>query len=100
MRECIFHFKVIRGNSTKELRALIMLKEDKAPTITDFIEAFKQIGYNVRLENEQELIFAPAGGEDYKLDVTRIEIKGEDGEKEQHDGELKSIVENLIRTKW
>ncbi|MBH5319214.1 hypothetical protein I6N90_15530 [Paenibacillus sp. GSMTC-2017] len=98
MRECIFHFKVIRGNKTETLRALIMLDSNKTPTITDFIEAFEQLGYHVRLENEHELIFAPKGGkEDYKLDVTRIEIKGETDEQSQHDGELKALVEHLVR---
>lgn len=100
MRECIFHFKVIRGSSSKILRALIMLDREKQPTISDFTNAFLQLGYRVKLENERELIFAPTNGEDYKLDVTRIEIKGEDNEQMQHDGELKAIVEHLVRTTW
>ncbi|MHA7965691.1 hypothetical protein ACX93W_16325 [Paenibacillus sp. CAU 1782] len=98
MRECIFHFKVIRGDKSKLLRALIMLEPNKRPTITDFIAAFKQLGYNVTLEDERELIFAPLGGEDYKLDITKIEIKGEDNGEGYHDGELKSILDHLIKT--
>lgn len=98
MRECIFHFKVIRGDKSKLLRALIMLEPNKRPTITDFIAAFGQLGYNVRLEDEHELIFTPVGGEDYKLDITKIEIKGENNEAAYHDGELKSILEHLIKT--
>lgn len=100
MRECIFHFKVIRGMDSKLLRALIMLPADRAPVINDFIEAFSQLGYRVKLENERELIFAPIGGEDFKLDVTRIEIKGEDDIRMQHDGELKAILEHLVSGGW
>ncbi|MFD0590740.1 hypothetical protein ACFQZE_22375 [Paenibacillus sp. GCM10027627] len=100
MKECIFHFKVIRADETKELRALIMLPEKKSPDISDFISAFSQLGYKVKLENERELIFAPATGGDYKLDVTKIEIKGEDNERAQHDGELKAILEHLSKGSW
>ncbi|MCU6709806.1 hypothetical protein M6D81_14015 [Paenibacillus sp. J5C_2022] len=101
MRECIVHFKLIRGASSKMLRALIMLPKDKQPEISDFISAFAQLGYQVVLENERELIFAPsAAGETYKLDITSIEVKGETEEATEHDGELRAILEHLVRRGW
>jgi hypothetical protein len=99
LRECIFHFKFIDGAHTKMLRALIFLPDDRQPSIKDFIAAFAQLGYNVQLEDAQELIFAPTSNkETYKLDITKIEMKGE--EKAQHDGELRSIIEQLRGGRW
>lgn len=99
LKECIFHFKFIDGQNTKMLRALIFLPDDRQPSIKDFIAAFAQLGYNVQLEDEQELIFAPTNhNETYKLDVTKIEIKGE--EKAFHDGDLRAIIEQLRGGKW
>ncbi len=100
LRECIFHFKYIEDNQTKMLRALIFLPDDRKPNIKDFIAAFAQLGYQVQLENEAELIFAPTNTkETYKLDITKIEIEGEE-EKAEHDGELRAIIENLRGKAW
>lgn len=100
LKECIFHFKYIENKQTKMLRALIFLPDDRQPNIKDFIAAFAQLGYNVRLENEVELIFAPTNtNETYKLDITKIEIEGEE-EAAQHDGNLKAIIENLRGGAW
>lgn len=100
LRECIFHFKFIDGSQTKMLRALIFLPDDRQPSIKDFIAAFAQLGYNVQLEDAQELIFAPTNSkETYKLDITKIEMKGNE-EKAYHDGELRSIIEQLRGGRW
>jgi len=99
LRECIFHFKFIDDTETKMLRALIFLPDDRQPSIKDFIAAFAQLGYNVKLVDEQDLIFAPTNNKDtYKLDITKIEMKGD--EKAQHDGELRSIIEQLRGGRW
>ncbi|GIP15665.1 hypothetical protein J40TS1_13070 [Paenibacillus montaniterrae] len=100
LRECIFHFKFIDGPQTKMLRALIFLPDDRQPSIKDFIAAFAQLGYHVKLVDEQELIFAPTNSkETYKLDITKIEYKGGE-EKAQHDGDLKAIIEQLRGGRW
>lgn len=100
LRECIFHFKFIDGSQTKMLRALIFLPDDRQPSIKDFIAAFAQLGYNVQLEDAQELIFSPTSSkETYKLDITKIEMKGDEG-KAYHDGELRSIIEQLRGGRW
>ena len=91
LRECIFHFKLIDGNNTKDLRALLFVPDDRPPSIKDFIAAFAQIGYNVELENEKELIFAPKNRkESYKLDITKIELRAAVKES-------RSTMENLGR---
>ena len=101
MRECIFHFKLIRDNHTELLRALIILGPGKQPQLQDFLTAFKGMGYNVTLENERELIFASVNPKDpYKLDVTKLEIKGEGEDKAAQDAELRAILENLIKPSW
>lgn len=100
LRECIFHFKFIDETGVKMLRALIFLPDDRQPSIKDFIAAFAQLGYNVKLENEQDLIFAPVSAkETYKLDITKIEMKGGE-DLPQHDGELRSILEHLRGGRW
>lgn len=101
MRECLFHFKLMQGGKSKDLRALTMVPEEKQPDISDFIRAFHTLGYDVALENERELIFhSLAGTEPYKLDITKIELKGEHHEMPEHDGELRAILEHLVRNKW
>ena len=101
MKECIFHFKYMKDNETKLLRGLIFLDDDKKPEITDFIESFRIMGYKVELENERELIFHSTDSADsFKLDVTKIEIKGEKREQGAHDGELRAILDHLIKRSW
>jgi hypothetical protein len=101
MKECIFHFQLIKGAKSKDLRALILLSADKKPGITDFIHAFRELGYTVELENERKLIFhSLTGKEPYKLDITKIEIAGEQEETPVHDGELSTILENVIHHDW
>ncbi len=101
MRECIFHFKLIRGSHTEMLRGLIILGASEKPTIQDFIDAFARMGYKVALEDEKELIFASLDTRDpYKLDITKLEIKGETEDKAATDAELRAILENLIKPSW
>jgi len=79
----------------------LLLPPDREPAVSDFIGMFGELGYRVRLENERELIFGPADGEDdYKLDITRVEIKGETEEKTVHDGDLRAIMEHLVKSGW
>ncbi|MCR2803912.1 hypothetical protein [Paenibacillus soyae] len=98
MRECLFHFKVIEGGSSKEYRALTMIPDGKHPEISDFMRSFEGLGYKVKLENERELIFHSLdSGDPYKIDITKIELKGEEQDDIAHDGELRAILSHLIR---
>lgn len=98
MRECLFYFKLISAEGSKEYRTLTMVPDGKTPVIADFIRSFEQLGYKVELENERELIFhsldSPAP---YKLDITKIELKGQEHEDVAHDGELHAILNHLIK---
>ncbi|MFC4101642.1 hypothetical protein [Paenibacillus xanthanilyticus] len=98
MKECLFHFKLIKDGQTKEYRTLAMIPEDKQPEISDFIASFEELGYKVDLANERELIFRSRPGEEpYKLDITKMEIKGAKHDDEAfHDGELRAILEHLV----
>ncbi len=83
----------------KELRALVLVPNDKQPAISDFIACFDELGYKVKLENERELIFESLdGSQPYKIDITKIQIKGEPSDTNTHDGELRAILEHLIGT--
>lgn len=98
MRECLFYFKHIQDGQAREYRTVIMVPEDRTPTISDFIQSFQELGYRVELENERELIFHSLGGDaPYKLDITKIELKGEQHDDAAHDGELRAILSHLIK---
>ncbi|GEM_PF-936209 len=98
VKECMIHFKLMRGTESKMLRALTYLPKDKQPEIADFIRIFEEMGYPVQLENEHELIFdSVVAGEPFKLDITKIEMSGEKKEEADVDGELRAILEHLIR---
>ncbi|GIQ69927.1 hypothetical protein DUZ99_16080 [Xylanibacillus composti] len=98
MRECIIHFKLIRENESKMLRTLLYLPKDRMPEIADFIRAFEEMGYPVKLVNERELIFDSLdGGKPFKLDITKIEVSGEEKDEPDFDMQLRAILEHLIR---
>jgi len=98
MRECLFYFKFITAEGAKEYRTLTMVPNGKTPVIADFIRSFGELGYKVELENERELIFHSLDSKaPYKLDITKIELKGEEHEDVVHDGELHAILSHLIK---
>lgn len=93
--ECIVHFNVQHRDETKELRGLIFLEKGKIPGEKDFLLMFEEMGYKLRLENRDQLIFKPIeSGADYsQVRVTRLDT----GEKTyQEDKELRSLLTNLI----
>lgn len=98
MRECLFYFKYIQDGQAREYRTVTMVPDGMTPRINDFIQSFEELGYRVELENERELIFHSLGGDvPYKLDITKIELKGEEHDDAAHDGELHAILSHLIR---
>ncbi|WP_379397095.1 hypothetical protein [Paenibacillus lentus] len=93
--ECIVHFEVEYKQETKELRGLIFLDEGKAPTEKDFLLMFEDMGYKLRLTDQDNLVFTPIvpSSEYQKIRIRRLDT----GEKSyQEDGELKSIISNLL----
>lgn len=96
--ECIIHFDVQHSEGVKPLRGLLFLDEGKAPGEQDLIGMFKDMNFNVRLEDREKLVFKPvAPGENY----SEIRITSFDNGKKnsKQDNELKSIVGNLLPQK-
>lgn len=98
--ECIVYFNVVHEEETKELHGLVFIEEGKIPTEQDYLNMFEDMGYHVRLEDREQLIFAPTdAGAKYK----EIYIKKLDTGKENSgaggDNDLKSVVANLLPSK-
>lgn len=93
--ECIVHFEVHHPQGVKELRGLIFLKEGESPSEEDLLTMFQDMGYKLRLENRDSLIFKPMDpGADYdQIRVRRLDT-GEKTYKE--DTELRSLLSNLL----
>ncbi|MCC3379048.1 hypothetical protein ACFQ5D_04820 [Paenibacillus farraposensis] len=93
--ECIVHFRVMHPEEPKELRGLIMLESGGKPGIDQITDMFKDMGYNVRPDNPEELIFKPVdAGADYTY-IRVIEL--DTGEEVYHeDRNLRAILENLL----
>ncbi|ASA25466.1 hypothetical protein [Paenibacillus donghaensis] len=96
--ECIVHFEVQHPQGPKPLRGLLFLKEDQVPGEAELVDMFKDMEFNVRLDNREKLIFKPLNpGESY----SEIRITSFDNGKEKYkqDNNLKSIVGNLLPQK-
>ncbi|MEK3833127.1 MULTISPECIES: hypothetical protein [unclassified Paenibacillus] len=96
--ECIVHFEVQHAEAVKPLRGLLFLEEGKTPGERELVEMFKDMKFNVRLDNREKWIFKPvAPGESY----SEIRITSFDNGKKSSttEGELKSIVGNLLPQK-
>lgn len=93
--ECIVYFDVVHGDVVKELRGLIFLDEGKAPTEEDFLLMFEDMGYKLRLEDPNDLVFKPT---EPHGDLRQIRIRKVDtGEKNyKEDTELRSVVSGLL----
>ncbi|GIO87582.1 hypothetical protein J25TS5_45140 [Paenibacillus faecis] len=93
--ECIVHFDVHHKNEVKELRGLIFLEKGKVPSEQDFLSMFGEMGYKLRLEDKQNLVFKPT---DPGADYSQIKIRRLDtGDKSyKEDTELRSLLNHLI----
>ncbi|WP_054943107.1 hypothetical protein [Paenibacillus ihuae] len=96
--ECIVHFDVQHPEGAKSLRGLLFLEEGKTPGEKELIDMFKDMKFDVRLEDREKLIFKPVNpAEKYsEIRITSYD-GGKAGSKEDHD--LKSIVGNLLPQK-
>lgn len=96
--ECIVHFDVQHADGIKSLRGLLFLEEGKAPGEQELLDMFKDMKFNVRLDDREKLVFKPLNpGEKY----SEIRITSFDGghKSAKQDNELKSIVGNLLPQK-
>lgn len=94
--ECIVHFDVHHKDGVKQLRGLIFLPEDKIiPSEKDLLQMFMEMGYKLRMDNRDRMIFTPTEpGSGYEWIRVRELDTGEKTYKE--DAELKSLLSNLI----
>ncbi|GIP54232.1 MULTISPECIES: hypothetical protein [Paenibacillus] len=94
--ECIVHFEVHHPNEIKELRGLIFLKEGQVPSERDFLTMFEEMGYKLRLEDRDNLVFKPveAGANYSKIRIRRLDT-GVKSYKE--DTELRSLLGNFLQ---
>lgn len=93
--ECIVHFDVVHKDEVKSLRGLLFLDPGKSPAESDFLLMFEEMGYKLRLEDRQNLVFKPT---EASADYSEIRVRRLDtGEKRyKEDGELKSLLTNLL----
>ncbi|GGF93839.1 hypothetical protein GCM10010912_43460 [Paenibacillus albidus] len=96
--ECIVHFDVVHKEGPKPLRGLLFINEGTAPSEAELIGMFKDMKFNVRLEDAEKLVFKPVNPSDsfQEIRITGYD-NGKQGAKEDH--ELKSIVGNLLPQK-
>ncbi|WP_449600166.1 hypothetical protein [Paenibacillus sp. Marseille-Q9583] len=95
--ECIVHFEVVHEDGPKKLRGLLFLDKGASPGEAELVEMFKDMKFNVRLEDREKLIFKPVNPGDF----LEIRITGYDNgqEKSKDDHNLKSIARNLLPQK-
>ncbi|WP_019913845.1 hypothetical protein [Paenibacillus sp. HW567] len=96
--ECIVHFEVEHPEGIKNLRGLLFLDEDQSPGEQELISMFKDMKFDVRLDDREKLIFKPVNpGEKYsQIRITSFDT-GKENSAEDHN--LKSIVGNLLPQK-
>lgn len=93
--ECIVHFRVVHDEEVKELRGLIFTDDGTAPDMSQLTEMFGNMGYNVRVDKTDELVFKPTEAKPgYKyIRVTELDT-GEEVYSE--DRNLRALLENLL----
>ncbi|MNF03873.1 hypothetical protein D3C80_2032760 [compost metagenome] len=71
------------------------MDEGQIPTESDFLKMFEEMGYKLRLEDRDNLVFKPieSGASYSQIRVRRLDT-GEKSYKE--DTELKSVLTNLL----
>lgn len=96
--ECIIHFEVLHQEGPKHLRGLLFLNKGEQPEESQLIEMFKDMKFDVSLEDREKLFFKPVSpAVNYSgIRITSIDMGDE---KHQEDRELKSIVGNLLPRK-
>ncbi|WP_151735730.1 hypothetical protein [Paenibacillus tengchongensis] len=95
--ECIVHFDVVHQEGTKSLRGLLFLDKGEVPGEQELVGMFKDMNFEVRLEDREKLIFKPVKPDKFtEIRITGFN-SGNAGSKEEQ--ELKSIVANLLPQK-
>ncbi|MFM9278247.1 hypothetical protein [Paenibacillus jiagnxiensis] len=93
--ECIVHFRVVYEKETKELRGLILVEQGGKPSIEQIIAMLGNMGYEVRQDSADELVFRPAdAGAGYRyIRITELDTGEEVYREDRH---LRMLLENLL----
>lgn len=94
--ECIVRFQVIyKDEEPKNLRGLIMVGDKQEASTDQLIPMFKKIGFDVMVENKDDLTFKPVRSDE---PYTRIRVTELDTGEEvyREDANLRQILENLM----
>jgi len=96
--ECIVHFEVLHPEGPKQLRGLLFLEQESRPGEDQIVEMFRDMNFDVSLADRDKLIFKPVqpGAKFSEIRITSFDTGKE---KYKEDGELKSIIGNLIPQK-
>jgi hypothetical protein len=96
--ECIVHFDVQHAEGIKSLRGLLFLEEGKVPGEQELVDMFKDMKFDVRLDDREKLIFKPLNPAEKYSEIRITSFDGGNKNSKQ-DNELKSIVGNLLPQK-
>ncbi|MBY9079959.1 hypothetical protein KIH86_10195 [Paenibacillus sp. HN-1] len=96
--ECIVHFEVVHPGGPKSLRGLLFIDDGAVPDESQLIGMFKDMGFDVRLDDREKLIFKPVNPASVFSEI-RITGYDEGNGKSGEDHDLKSIVGNLLPRK-
>lgn len=92
-----FEFRIDHLNETGEernLKGLVYTKEDELPSVDQIKKFLHECGYNVEIENPEQLIFL----DDNPLDPIQIKIIHLNNNKKQHvDRELRMLAEHFMK---
>nr|WP_026293907.1 hypothetical protein [Saccharibacillus kuerlensis] len=93
--ECIVRFEVMQDKEPKQLRGLIILGKGEEPGEEQLLQMFARMGYNVRLDDPEQLLFKPTDSSaSYEwLRVRELDMGEEKGSEDHY---LNSIVANLL----
>jgi hypothetical protein len=74
--ECIVHFEVVHPEGPKPLRGLLFLDEGTTPNEEQLTGMFKDMKFDVRLEDREKLIFKPvsAGAQFLEIRITGFDM--------------------------
>lgn len=98
--ECIVYFNVEHNDEVKELHGLIFTEEGSLPTEQEYVNMFEDMGYHVRIQEHDQLVFVPTeAGAAYKSIRIRKVDTGKKNENSLDDNTLKSVVANLLPNK-
>ncbi|MFD1910106.1 hypothetical protein ACFSQ7_48370 [Paenibacillus rhizoplanae] len=97
--ECIVHFEVQHAEGVEPLRGLLFLEEGKTPGEQELVEMFKDMKFNVRLDDREKNGFSSPWLREKVIPRSALPALTTGRKSSKPEGELKSIVGNLLPQK-